>query len=397
MGRFEFTNPDLLGTKEQQNVNPVSAFFKRQAAKFDLFQMVPMITLILIGVLFVYGTGQQVGGVHAQIFWKRQLIYAAIGLSVWLSLTFIDYRVFGIASLVVYPVSLLLLVYVLFAGVVRFKARRWIDVAGISVQPSEFGKLALILLIAWLATRKRININDPVHLAAILALTAVPFLLICLEPDLGTSIVLIPVVFSILFISGLHWKYILSAFIAAVALIPTLFVFLKPYQKARIMTFLEPERDPLNLGWNAMQAELTVGSGGFTGKGFMNGQHCLLGYLPKTVANSDFIFPVIAEETGFLGSLLLLILYGILLFSIFRTALVAHDKFGRALCVGIGTLLATHIVINIGMCIRLMPITGLPLPLLSYGGTFLLAVMIYLGIVQSVYAHRDRETPLLDE
>ena len=156
--------------------------------------------------------------------------------------------------------------------------------------------------------------------------------------------------------------------------------------------FLDPEKDPLNRGWNAIQSEIAVGSGGFLGKGYMQGTHCSLGYLPKTVAHSDFIFPVIAEETGFVGGVILLGLFALLIFSIFRTALIASDAFGRNLCVGIAMLIMVHVFVNVGMCIRLMPITGLPLPLVSYGGTFLITLLICLGIVQSVYAHRNQES-----
>ena len=165
---------------------------------------------------------------------------------------------------------------------------------------------------------------------------------------------------------------------------------LRPYHKARIHVFLKPDSDPLNKGWNQRQSELAVGSGGLTGKGFMQGTQNQLGYLPQTVSNSDFIFSVIAEETGFLGSALLLIMYTVLMISIFRTALIAPDDFGRYLCTGIGAVLALHSIVNIGMSVRLMPVTGLPLPLVSYGGTFMLATMSCLGIVQSVYARRNR-------
>ena len=154
--------------------------------------------------------------------------------------------------------------------------------------------------------------------------------------------------------------------------------------------FLNPGADPLNKGWNQMQSELAVGSGGLTGKGFMQGTQNQLGYLPQTVSNSDFIFSVIAEETGFAGSILLLAMYVLLMISIFRTALIAPDDFGRYLCAGIGAVLALHSIVNIGMSIRLMPVTGLPLPLVSYGGTFMLATLSCLGMVQSVYAKSNR-------
>ncbi|MBO5803038.1 MAG: FtsW/RodA/SpoVE family cell cycle protein, partial [Lentisphaeria bacterium] len=226
----------------------------------------------------------------------------------------------------------------------------------------------------------------------VIVLTAIPFLLIYKEPDLGTALVLLPIVGAILFSAHLKLRWILALLILLMATAPVLYMNLKPYQKERIYTFLNPESDPTDLGWNAVQANLAVGRGGVTGKGFMEGTHCSLGYLPRTVANSDFIFPVIAEETGFIGAFLLLMLYAVLMFSILRTAMLAPDDFGRYLCVGIGALLITHVAVNIGMCIQLLPITGLPLPLVSYGGSFMVSMMIYLGIIQSVYAHRKQDS-----
>jgi len=179
--------------------------------------------------------------------------------------------------------------------------------------------------------------------------------------------------------------------LAAALAAPVGYSRLEDYQKARIVTFLHPEQDPLNRGWNAIQSEIAVGSGGFSGKGFMEGTHCSLGYLPKAVAHSDFIFPVIAEETGFIGGISLIALFALLIFSILRTALLAADSFGRNLCVGIAILFLVHLFINIGMCVRIVPITGLPLPLVSYGGSFLITVLICLGIVQSVYSHREQD------
>lgn len=209
--------------------------------------------------------------------------------------------------------------------------------------------------------------------------------------------VLIPIVGAVVFTARLKWKWIIFLLVLLLAAVPVVYSNLKSYQKERVQTFLNPGSDPQNRGWNAIQAELAVGRGGIAGKGFMQGTHCSLGYLPTTVANSDFIFPVIAEETGVIGTLTLLALYGALLFSIMRTALIAPDRFGQYLCVGVGALLTVHVTVNIGMCIKLLPITGLPLPLVSYGGSFLVAMMVYLGIVQSVYAHRTQASFLAGE
>lgn len=378
----------IVPSMAQDGEAEAPGFLRGLAARFDWFQILPMVSLLAIGAIFIYGTGHQVGGVHAEIFWKRQLLYMGAGFAVWLFLVFFDYRWLAPASALLYPLSILLLTGVLFFGVERFHARRWFSVFGVSVQPSEIAKLAVIMSVSWLLSLKHADVNKLRWAALIAALTALPFFLIYKEPDLGTSLVLIPIVGGIAFAAGLKLRWIVILVALMTAVTPVVYSHLQGYQKERIKTFLDPDRDPGNRGWNAIQAELAVGRGGSTGRGFMQGTHCSLGYLPKTVANSDFIFPVIAEEMGFTGTFTLLLLYAALLFSILRTALIAPDAFGRYLCVGIAMLLVTHTAVNIGMCIRVFPITGLPLPLVSYGGTFLVAMMTYLGIVQSVYAHR---------
>ena len=195
-----------------------------------------------------------------------------------------------------------------------------------------------------------------------------------------------------IFAARLKWRYIVIFLLALTVILPVGYhCFLKTYQKERILVFFDPERDKQNRGWTQLQAEIAVGAGGLTGKGFMKGKHNLLGFLPRTVSNSDFIFPVIAEETGFLGAFSVVIMFALLFFAIFRTALLAPDDFGRYLCVGIAIQLFFHAYVNIAMNIRMCPVTGLPLPLVSFGGTFLIMTMAYLGIIHSVYGHRERK------
>lgn len=357
-------------------------------ARFDLMQIIPLALLLTIGMFFIHSTGQQVGGHHVELF-NRQCIYLAVGAMLWFIFILIDYRWIGLFSMLFYPAVVAVLILVLLFGPVRNNTRRWIDIGPVSLQPSEFGKMAVLFAVAWLASFKRVDVNRIRWIALIALLTAIPFFLIYREPDLGTAIVLLPLAAAILFAANLRWRYIILFIAVCTVLTPVAYMNLKTYQKERIRTFLDPDRDPFRRGWNAIQAEIAVGTGGMTGKGYRNGTHTTLGYLPQKVADSDFIFPVIAEETGFVGGFSVILLYGLLLFSILRTALLSSDLFGRYLCVGIAAILLTHVFINIGMCIRLVPVTGLPLPFISYGGTFLVAMMCYLGIAQSVYAHRN--------
>lgn len=391
----------LLVVKPELQDDPVSGsspagFFRHLLSVFlfrtDWLQIVSAVILLAVGALFIYGTGQQIGGFAAATFWKRHLIYMAVGGGVWLIFSLLDYRWCGPFSVVLYAVSLLLLVGVLFFGKKYFGARSWLEFGPLNFQPSELAKFALVVLCAWVLSWKRVDVNKPLWLGLILVLLLIPAGLTRLQPDLGTALAMVPPVGAMVFTARLKWRYIAVILVLCAVSIPVAYYSLKPYQKERILVFFDPGRDPSNRGWNQLQAEMTTGDGGLTGKGFMNGTHNMLGYLPQKVSNSDFIFPVIAEETGFLGSLGLLFLYLLLMLSIFRTALLAPDGFGRYLCVGIAFLLFFHVFINIGMCVRLCPVTGLPLPLVSYGGTFLVTTLAYLGIVHSVYGHREQKS-----
>ena len=381
--------------REETNAQILRGVILRFFARFDLMQIIPLALLLTIGMSFVYSTGQQVGGHHVELF-NRQCVYLAIGVALWFTFILVDYRWIGLFSTLFYPAVIVVLVLVLMFGPVRNNTRRWIDIGPVSLQPSELGKMAVLFSIAWLASFKKVNINKIWWIGLVLLLTFIPFFLICWEPDLGTAIVLIPLTAAILFAANLRWIYIviIAVFCIGGPVIAYKSPILKSYQKKRIDMFINPEDDRYGGGWNVIQAEIAVGTGGMTGKGYRNGTHTMLGYLPPKVADSDFIFPVIAEETGFAGTFSLILLYGLLLFSILRTALLSSDLFGRYLCVGIAAILMTHVFINIGMCIRLVPVTGLPLPFISYGGTFLVAMLCYLGIAQSVYAHRNDPSTL---
>ena len=376
--------------REETNAQILRDAILRFFGRFDLMQIIPLALLLTIGMCFVHSTGQQVGGHHVELF-SRQCVYLAVGVALWFVFIMVDYRWIGLFSVIFYPAVIAILVLVLLFGPVRNNTRRWIDIGPVSLQPSELGKMAVLFAVAWLASFKKVNINKIWWIGAVLLLTVVPFFLIYLEPDLGTAIVLIPLAAAILFAANLRWIYIviITVFCIGGPIIAYNSPILKNYQKKRIAMFINPEDDRYGGGWNVIQAEIAVGTGGMTGKGYRQGTHTMLGYLPPKVADSDFIFPVIAEETGFAGTFSLILLYGLLLFSILRTALLAPDLFGRYLCVGIAAILMTHVFINIGMCIRLVPVTGLPLPFISYGGTFLVAMLCYLGIAQSVYAHRN--------
>lgn len=396
-----FNHPPLLNLEPENSssdaestaaVRMVKIFLQALFYRTDWLMVIPILVLLTFGEMFIYGTGQQAGGIAAVTYWKRHLTYMAIGGGIWLIFSILDYRWFGPLSAVLYPVSLILLVAVLFFGQKFFGARSWLAIGHVTFQPSELAKFATLGLSAWILSAKKVDVNHPLWLFLLLILLVIPAGITCLQPDLGTAMAMSVPIAGMIFTAKLKWRILLLFLLAGAIILPIGFHCLKNYQKERIMVFFNPERDRQNRGWTQYQSEIAVGAGGLAGRGFMNSKHNLLGYLPRTVSNSDFIFPVIAEETGFLGSATLVLMFMLLLFSVFRTALLAPDLFGRYLCVGTAVLLFFHIYVNIAMCIRMSPVTGLPLPLVSYGGTFLIITMAYLGIVHSVYGHRERNT-----
>ncbi len=369
--------------------------------EFDFVQIGALLFLIGTGLLFIYSTGAQVGGNHAASFFFRQLRWIGAGGILWLFCSLIDYRKiqYRILAVLFYLVTIVLLILVFFIGVKVYGATRWLSIAplGMRLQPSEFSKLALVMVLSAMFASPMFQVNRFPCLLLGGATVALPFLLIVREPDLGSALILVPIFLSILFTAGLKWRYILLAAVAVcilggAAVLNEAMQFrpmLKEYQRDRIRVFLNPELDRTDTGYNSYQARLAVGSGGLTGKGIGEGTQNTLGFLPQTVSNNDFIFSVIAEEVGFLGCLLLIAAYLALFYSIIRTAFLTTDPFGRYLAVGIGSIIFTHCSINIGMSIGLAPVTGLSLPFVSYGGSFMLTGLAGCGLLQSVYRFRN--------
>jgi rod shape determining protein RodA len=357
---------------------------------FDFLHFAVVCLLAATGLVFVYGIGQQIGG-KVQNYWKMQALWVCMGFALWIFFSFVfNPKNLRVLSPLIYLSSVILLIAVLVQGVEINSAKSWISIAGFRFQPSEFAKVALVLMLAWVLTLRNFNVNRFFGVLTIAVVTAIPFLLICLEPDLGTAMVIIPMVFFMIFAAKLSWKWMLAAAVALLITIPSSYPFLKDYQKERIRVFLDPQRDPKDRGWNSLQSQLAVGSGGISGKGFMQGTQHTLGFLPQTVSNTDFIFSVIGEETGFVGSSSVVLLYFLLCASLLRTAAAASDPFGKFVTLGVIAVIFAHSFINIAMTIKLLPVTGLPLPLISYGGSFTVVSMAMLGMANSAYYRRSR-------
>lgn len=407
-------NRRLQATPRTEEPGAVMRFIQ----SFDFVQIAAMAVLLGIGVVFIHSTGVQVGTASSMMNYLKQLQWITLGSIVYFSISIFDYRKLLIPTIGFYVACLVLLVLVFFIGLRIYGAQRWINLPGLGMrlQPSELAKLAVIMVLAALFSSRIFSIDESgevsiyrkrsgqlLGLIAAGVLIATPFLLIVRQPDLGSALILPPIGAAIIFVAGLRWR-IMAWLLGILLLVFTLAVtnevaaykgvpiakpLLKNYQRERILTFLDPERDISGSGHNVLQARLAVGSGGMFGKGIGQGTQNLLGFLPQTVSNNDFIFSVIAEETGFLGCLILLSTYLVLFYSILRTAVVATDPFGRYIAVGIFTMLFAHVYINLGMSIGLAPVTGLPLPLVSYGGSFTMTSMASLGLLQSIYRHRE--------
>jgi rod shape determining protein RodA len=299
-------------------------------------------------------------------------------------------------------------------GKETFGAKRWFDLGVVKLQPSEFAKIAVILIQAHFLSRPAEELKYKINLYKSLGLTLLPFILIMKEPDLGSALVLFPLTFAMLLVAGTPGRY-MAKLLGGVFLVGTLLVVdvlfappqwqfkLQEYQRQRLLVFFGKDFAPKDAtpeqrqrarelqrdkSYNVEQALISVGSGGLTGKGWRQGTQNVLGFLPRAVAHNDFIFSVIAEEKGFVGSVIVLTLYSVILFTGLKIAGEARDRLGKLLAVGVVTLLFSHIFINIGMNIRLMPVTGVPLPLLSYGGSSVVCSLIALGILQNVHLYR---------
>jgi rod shape determining protein RodA len=399
-------------------VDSFSLFKTTTRERWDLLTPIAMAGLGAFGVAFIYSAQLPVLGRG----WIAQSIWLLIGAGVYVAVSLIDYQFWlGVAHWV-YALCLVPLVLVLVPGIGAevYGSRRWIHIGPASFEPSETAMIAVLLITASLLVRSEIGtVKQSLGILGKLALAVgVPMLLILRQPDLKSAIVLPPMVFSMLYVSRLSGRFFagaLAAFLMVTGVVAWdtarymnfmeangysfqndrglyekhSWVPLHDYQRNRILSFVDPDKiDPIGIGWNQRQSLISVGSGGFAGKGWTEGTQARLGYLPRAVAHNDFIFSVIAEEKGFLGSITVLSLFGLLLFNGIRIAGLSKDRFGTLLALGVTVLFMVHVFVNIAMTIGLVPITGIPLPFISYGGSFVLSCCLLQGLVQSVYRFR---------
>jgi rod shape determining protein RodA len=386
----------------------------------DWIMLAAALCLMVMGICFIASAKwpeETAGGVawYFRCFFK-QIVWCGLGVAMGVAFCLVDYRFLSRWSLIVYWIMILCLILVIIPGVgsKRYGAQRWIDLGPVQFQPSEFAKLALVFAQAHFLSRPRDELRQLRLFAKSLGMTALPFALILIEPDLGSALVLFPVTLGMMFVAGVPTVYLRNLIfgVAAVVLLLMVDVLFAPdqfrlpledYQRRRLLVYfgrdyapadatpetrLRLRRQQMDDSHNIRQALISVGSGGLTGAGWRQSSQIKLGFLPRAVAHNDFIFSVIAEEKGFMGSVAVITLYTAVFFTGLRAAGQARDRLGKLLAVGVVLLLFSHVFINIGMNIRLMPVTGIPLPLLSYGGSSVLCSLIALSLLQNVYLYR---------
>lgn len=371
---------------------------RRHLRNLDWGLLVAVLLLMVISVAVVSSATRQTTS-DPLYFAKRQILWAAIGIVVIVGLLFFDYSLFGRMSNLIYLANLALLAAVMVPGVghKELGAQRWINLGFMKLQPSELAKIAIIITLAnfmRMRERKFESLRDYIAPAAHVI---VPMLLVVLQPDLGTTLVFVSITLAVLYIAGAPGWHVGGVIVGGIGLgslavylheafgLP---IFLKDYQIARLTAFVNPKADPLGTGYQLIQSIIAIGSGGFLGKGLFAGTQNALKFLPITY--TDFIFSVIGEELGFVGVVLVLGLYFYVIYRGIRIALTARDMFGTLIATGVTALLTFHVLINIGMALGMAPVTGVPLPLMSYGGTSMLTTCMAIGLLEGVYMRRQK-------
>ncbi|MBF0159207.1 MAG: rod shape-determining protein RodA [Magnetococcales bacterium] len=356
----------------------------------ERFSRFPWGLLILIALVFAIGMVvlySAVGGMaNGANFVIQQSIHFAVSVVLMVTIALGDSKLYRRYVYFVYGMTLLLLLLVMLSGSIGMGARRWLDLGILRIQPSEMMKLALIMALSRYFHDQAVTPGLRLVDLSVPALLIIPaFVLIIRQPDLGTAIMMATSGCAVIFVAGITWRILLISAAVVAASMPLVWNWLHGYQRQRVMTLFFPEQDPLGTGYHIIQSKIAVGSGGLTGKGFMAGSQNHLHFLPER--HTDFIFSVLAEEWGFIGTLALISLYGLIILYGLLIATMARDRFGMLLASGITALFAFQVVVNIGMVVGLLPVVGIPLPLVSYGGSSMLTIMVSMGLLAHVGVH----------
>ncbi|MFH2138844.1 MAG: rod shape-determining protein RodA [Candidatus Omnitrophota bacterium] len=353
---------------------------------FDKYLAVILVILIVFGLMAILSASYQKQIDTGKNFFLSQIVWLSIGLFLMFVVAKTSYHSFLSVAYIIYGIHIISLVFVLLMGKTAFGAQRWISIGGIGFQPSEFSKLFTILAVARMVGDNPQRLKTLGGLLGPFLITLVPMVLIFKQPDLGTAIIFLPILMAMFLVGGIKIKYLVSAIAAGVVSLPFFWLFLKPYQKDRLMVFINPNLDPLGVGYTINQSKIAIGSGMLTGKGLFIGTQNRLNFLPER--HTDFIFSVIGEEGGFLAAGAIIILFLMLILRGLKIAENTNDISGQLIATGVTTMLALHAIINIGMTLGLMPVVGMPLPFISYGGSALICNFIAMGFLFNVKMHR---------
>lgn len=362
---------------------------KGMLRRTDLALMLAAVGIVIMSLVII-GSATHINTPSDDRYWyvARQGIFALFNIGVAIFLMNFDYKMLQGYGNKLYIFNLIMLLAVMFLGHSALGAQRWISIGPISIQPSEFSKIIMIISLATVMENRIGKLNSLHDLLPVAAYVGVPFLLVLKQPDLGTSLVFMAIFLGMLFVCGINLRLLGGLFAAGVAMMPLLWHFLKDYQKMRIMVFMDPNVDPLGSGYHIIQSKIAIGSGMLFGKGLFQGTQSQLNFLPEN--HTDFIFAVVGEELGFIGIVVLLLLYLVVLWRGIKIAQDASDVFGRLLAVGITSMLAFHVLVNVGMTLGIMPVTGIPLPLMSYGVSSLTTNIMSIAILLNIQLRKQK-------
>ena len=366
----------------------LSSESKRILRRVDFILLISAAAIVIYGLIII-SSATHINTPHEERFWfvQRQGIFALVnGIMAILFMNF-DYRGLSQHGGKLYVI---MLGAVMLFGHAALGAQRWIQIGPISLQPSEFSKLLMIICMAAILEERMGKLNSIQDILPIAGYVGLPFLLVLKQPDLGTSLVFMAIFFGMVIACGMPWRYFIGIIIAAVASFPLLWQFLKDYQKMRIMVFIDPNVDPLGSGYHIIQSKIAIGSGMLFGKGLFEGTQSPLNFLPEN--HTDFIFSVVGEELGFIGAAILLVLYAIVLWRGIQIARDASDVFGRLLAIGVTSMLSFHVLVNVGMTTGIMPVTGIPLPLMSYGVSSLTTNILAIALLLNIQLRKQQLT-----
>jgi rod shape determining protein RodA len=367
-----------------KRLNTDQSFFQK-IKNLDYILLTCILVLSILSVFIMYSTD----GGEFLYHTKSHLVKLVVFFVLMIVISFFNIKFWHFCSYFLYGAIILLLIWVSIYGLRVSGSQRWIDLYFLVLQPSELMKIGIILCLAKYYHRLSIeNVNSFLSISIALSIILIPVIFVLAQPDLGTSILIISSGLIILWLGGVKIKYFFVSFVVFLISLPFVITYLEPYQKLRILTFLNPERDPLGAGYQIIQSKIAIGSGGFSGKGFLQGTQSYLDFLPEK--HTDFIFTLFSEEFGFIGSVGLLMLYTIIILRIIQIGAISRSSFARLFCFGFAFAIFIYITVNLSMVLGLLPIVGSPLPIMSFGGSSMLATMIGFGIVMSAKVHNQQ-------